>query len=229
MKYWWAYDYIRLPFALGRPFSSDWWDIARAVRVLHALPPVTITFFGGREAYEEGKYTHWARELAQACVANRMAIITGGGPGIMAAANMSAQAEALQRGYTGLWSLGVRVEGVDDDFIPTGIQSITLPHFFMRKWCMIYYAQGFVVFPGGIGTLDELFEILNLMKTGKMPTAPVVLMGTNYWRSLLAWYEHAIEYELIQVQYKDMLHVTDDLQQAISILCATCRVHPSQD
>src|SRR5690348_9083373 len=114
MKRWWVSEYLNVPFATGRPFSTDWWRIFRAVHTMRRLPTVTITFFGGREAYDQGKYTQWAHELARECVGHDMAVMTGGGPGIMAAANMSAHNRA--HGRPGLWTLGVRVDGVDEDF-----------------------------------------------------------------------------------------------------------------
>ncbi len=220
MKQWWVCDYMQVPFATGRLFSFDWWRVMKAIRCMSRLPAVTITFFGGREAYEEGKYTQWARELARACVAHDMAVMTGGGPGIMEAANDSALHAASGRPSGIIWSLGVRVDGVDEEFKSKQVPCVTLPHFFMRKWLMISYAQGIVVFPGGIGTLDELFEVLNLIKTGKMAKVPVILMGINYWHFLLDWYEHAVDFALIKAEYRHMFKITDDVSEVIALLKA---------
>lgn len=220
MKRWWVFDYMQVPFATGRPYSFDWWRVAKAIRCMSRLPKVTITFFGGRDAYQEGKYTQWAHELASACVAQNMAVMTGGGPGIMAAANESALRAASGGPRGTIWSLGVRVDGVDEEFKNGDVAYITLPHFFMRKWLMISYAQGIVVFPGGIGTLDELFEVLNLIKTGKMAKVPVILMGVNYWHFLLDWYEHAVDFALIKAEYRHMFKITDDVSEVIALLKA---------
>jgi uncharacterized protein (TIGR00730 family) len=218
IKRWWVCEYLALPFATGRIFSVDAIRIARTMRLICQLPGPIVTFFGGREAYYEGKYATWATTLAQECVRNGMAVVSGGGPGIMAAANCGAQAAAHAQGDNRIWTLGICVDGVDLDFSNTCAPTVTVPYFFMRKWFLMSYASAIVVLPGGIGTLDELFELLNLIKARKQMDIPVILMGVNYWHSLLEWYKHAVDYELIKGDYGHMLRTTDNLAEVIALL-----------
>ncbi len=218
MKRWWICEYVALPFATGRLFSADAIRVMRTTRAVCNLPAPIISFFGGREAYIDGKYTVWANTLAQECVRAGMAVMTGGGPGIMAAANCGAQEAARERGDNKMWTLGICVEGVDLDFNNTCAPLVSVPYFFMRKWFLMYYTNAIVVFPGGIGTLDELFDILNLIKLRKRTDIPIILMGVHYWHSLLAWYKHAVDYALIKESYEHTLQVTDDVSEVIAVL-----------
>jgi len=218
MKRWWVREYLSLPFATGRIFSTDSWYVMSAMRAICQLPGPIVTFFGGREAYHEGKYAIWATTLAQECVRNGLAVLSGGGPGIMAAANCGARQAVRQQGDKRIWTLGICVGGVDLDFRNTCAPTVTVPYFFMRKWFLMSYASAIVVLPGGIGTLDELFELLNLIKARKQADIPVILMGVSYWHSLLEWYKHAVDYELIKEDYGHMLHTTDDLAEVIALL-----------
>ncbi len=172
-------------------------------------------FFGGKGAYEAGKYVQWAQEVGQACVEYKMSVITGGGPGIMTAANCGAAKRQI-RIKNGRLVLGVR--GVDVDFVNTCAPLIVVDYFFVRKWLLTHYACGFILFPGGIGTLDEFFEVLNLTKLGKMKQVPIVLVGSVYWQNLIKWFEHAFEYELIAMPPQSLFTVTDDLREAARII-----------
>src|SRR5579872_3992220 len=113
MKCWWIREYCALPFASGRLFSSDFWSIMRATRAVCRLATPRVTFFGGHEAYQEGKYTVWAHTLGRECVRAGRAVMTGGGPGIMAAANCGAQEAARERADGHKWTLGITVKGLD--------------------------------------------------------------------------------------------------------------------
>src|SRR5690349_17645786 len=132
MKRWWISEYIRLPFTAGRFFSFDFWYLIRALRAVLRLSSPVVTFFGGRDAYLEGKYTEWAYTLARGCVQEGMSVMTGGGPGVMEAANCGAREGARQRADGRLWTLGVSVDGVDVDFKNTCASLVSVPFFFMR-------------------------------------------------------------------------------------------------
>src|SRR5665213_1599011 len=110
MKCWWICEYFSLPFATGRIFSADAWRVMRATRAICQLPGPIVTIFGGREAHAQGKYTVWAHTLAQECVRNGMSVISGGGPGIMAAANCGAMEAGRERGDGRVWTLGLCVD-----------------------------------------------------------------------------------------------------------------------
>ncbi|MGO9207443.1 MAG: TIGR00730 family Rossman fold protein [Candidatus Limnocylindrales bacterium] len=149
------------------------------------------------------------RGLAQA----GFTVITGGGPGIMEAANMGAQqGGGLSVGCTIELPNGQRVNEYTD-------LSVSFRYFFVRKMMFVKYAQGFVIFPGGYGTLDELFESITLVQTNKIEHFPVVLIGTGYWSGLLGWLRDraAAEGKLDRTDL-DLLRVTDDVGEAISLM-----------
>lgn len=178
-----------------------------------------VAVFGGKGAYEEGKYAQWAQQVGQACVEHDMSVITGGGPGIMAAANCGASKVAKAKGR---WTLGIGVKGVDESFDNTCAPVIMVDYFFVRKWLLTRYSCGFILFPGGIGTVDEFFEVLNLTKLGKMKRVPIVLIGSSYWKDLVSWFDHAFEYELIKMPSQSVFIVTDDPQEAVRIVAESC-------
>jgi uncharacterized protein (TIGR00730 family) len=218
MKNFWLLEWLCIPFK-GRWYNPmDWWQIMRAVYNLSRLSDQVVTIFGGAGAYAEGKYTQWAYDIAGKCIENNISVITGGGPGIMSTANCGAYDMAKKLGIKKPMTLGIGVYGIDEDYKNPCAHVINLPHFFMRKWFLNLYSTGFIVLPGGIGTADELFEILNYIKTGKMKRVPVILVGKDYWHHLIQWYNHAIEYELIKEQFADLFVVTDDVNEAVSLL-----------
>jgi uncharacterized protein (TIGR00730 family) len=144
------------------------------------------------------------------CLARRgFAIITGGGPGIMEAANRGAK-------DGGGLSIGCNIElpfeqGLNE-YVDLGME---FRYFFVRKTMFVKYAEGFVIFPGGFGTLDELFEALTLIQTGKVEYFPVVLYGKDYWNGLLQWIRDKPLYEeKVSPEDLDLLLVTDDVATA---------------
>jgi len=139
------------------------------------------------------------------------AIITGGGPGIMEAANKGAK-------LAGAKSVGCNIElpfeQGSNRFLDV---SIDFRYFFVRKTMFVKYAEAFVIFPGGFGTMDELFEALTLIQTNKVRDFPVVLFGTDYWRGLTDWLRGTMAAEgKIAVQDLDLLHITDDPADAVA-------------
>jgi uncharacterized protein (TIGR00730 family) len=140
-------------------------------------------------------------------------VITGGGPGIMEAANKGA-------GLAGGVSVGLGIElpfeqGLNE-YVDLGIN---FRYFFARKTMFVKYADGFVVFPGGLGTLDELFEALTLVQTGKVTQFPIVLMGSAYWRGLLDWLSDTVAAEKkIASADLELLSVTDDVDEAVEVI-----------
>jgi uncharacterized protein (TIGR00730 family) len=137
------------------------------------------------------------------------AIITGGGPGIMEAANKGAR-------EAGAKSVGCNIElpfeQAGNQFVDV---SIDFRYFFVRKTMFVKYAQAFVIFPGGFGTMDELFESLTLIQTGKVRHFPVVLMGTDYWGGLVDWIrDRMIEEGKIAPEDLDIIYLTDDPHEA---------------
>jgi uncharacterized protein (TIGR00730 family) len=151
--------------------------------------------------------------VGRALVAAGYAVITGGGPGAMEAANKG----ALEAGGT---SVGLGIELPFEQGLNRYVDlGVNFRYFFARKTMFVKYAQGFIVLPGGFGTLDELFEAVTLVQTRKVTSFPLVLMGTAYWGGLLKWLrETAAAGGTITLADIDLLHVTDDVDEAVSII-----------
>jgi uncharacterized protein (TIGR00730 family) len=171
------------------------------------------SFFGSaRTARDDPEYA-LARETARLAGEQGLAIITGGGPGAMEAANRG----ALDAGAP---SIGLNIElpfeqGMNA-YVDVGLE---FHYFFTRKIMFVRYASGFVVFPGGFGTLDELFEALTLIQTDKIHNFPVVLIGSDYWAGLIDWVrERMLAEGKIGEEDLDLISVTDDPAQTVRIL-----------
>lgn len=161
----------------------------------------------GRPEYE------LARQVAAGLVAAGYAVITGGGPGIMEAANRGA-AEAGGR------SVGLGIELPAEQGINKWVDlGVHFRYFFARKTMFVKYAEGFVVLPGGFGTLDELFEALTLVQTRKVTGFPIVLVGSEFWGGLIDWVRSTLaEHGLVSPGDLDLLQVTDDPEEAVRIV-----------
>ncbi len=186
---------------------------------LSRLSQPIVAVFGGKGAYEEGKYANWAHDLAGKCAQKGMSVITGGGPGIMEAANCGAKQAAQNKKKS---TLGIGVRGVDVGFVNDCSSVINFDYVFARKWLLTRYICAVVLFPGGVGTADEFFDVLNLIKLNKMKRVPIILIGCNYWKDLVAWYQHAYEYKLIDIPPHEAFVLTDDVDEAIRIIVASC-------
>lgn len=153
-------------------------EFIRGFRVLHFVGPC-ITVFGSARFTEEHPYYSVARSLGQRLAEMGFTVITGGGPGIMEAANRGAK----EAGGT---SIGLNIElPFEQDANPWLDVMVEFEHFFVRKVMLVKYSLGFVVMPGGFGTMDELFEALTLMQTKKIAHFPVVLMGKEFYQPML--------------------------------------------
>jgi hypothetical protein len=195
--------------------ETDTW---RALRILgefvegfDALADVgpAVSIFGSARIGRRNRYYGAARRVAEALARQGFAIVTGGGPGIMEAANRGAK-------DGGGKSIGCNIElpfeqGLNE-YVDLGME---FRYFFVRKVMFVKYAEGFVIFPGGFGTLDELFEALTLIQTGKVEHFPVVLYGKAYWNGLLQWIRDKPLYEeKVSPEDLGLLTVTDDVDIA---------------
>ncbi|MQY16650.1 hypothetical protein SRB5_68520 [Streptomyces sp. RB5] len=160
--------------------------------------------------------SHWYErgvEIGRALAEAGFAVMTGGGPGAMEAANKG----ALQAGGLSV-GLGIELpfEHGLNPFVDLGIN---FRYFFVRKTCFVKYAEGFVVLPGGVGTMDELFEALTLVQTGKITRFPIVLFGTDYWRGLIGWLrETVIAHGAASESDLELFHLTDDVDEAVRLV-----------
>jgi hypothetical protein len=167
-----------------------------------------VTIFGSARLGESHWAYHAARETAAILARDGFAVITGGGPGIMEAANRGAQ-------EAGGLSVGFNIE-LPHEQAPNPYCDIvhTFRHFYARKTMLVKAAEGFVMFPGGFGTLDEMFESLTLIQTGKVLHFPVVLYGKRFWLGLLDWIEGELLPDgLISPDDEDLLFLTEDPEE----------------
>lgn len=200
-------------YLFGHLFASYIRIIHGAWRVSKLKQPV-VTVFGGSKLEQSHSYAKKARELGEMFVNHGVSVITGGGPGIMEAANCGA-AESKTKART----IGISVRRLAAEKLNTcSHEIIVVKHMFARKWLLTHYSTGFIVFPGGFGTLDEFFEIITLMQVEIMKPLPVVLIGKEYWQPLLDWIDHAIQEGLIAQKDRDLIFVTDDVQKAFNYL-----------
>lgn len=173
-----------------------------------------VSFFGSSRATPDDKYYKLARQTAVETVKAGFAVITGGGGGIMEAANKGA-AEA------GGQSIGLNIE-LPMEQVPNEYQNLSLHfrYFFCRKVMFLKYAHGFIVFPGGYGTMDEFFESLVLIQTLKQASFPVILMGSDYWEGLITWMHEKMlsEHKYISPEDPDVFTVVDDPKEATKII-----------
>jgi uncharacterized protein (TIGR00730 family) len=206
--------------------DSDPW---RSLRILSefvdgfdALAEVgpAISVFGSARTKADHPMYGIARDLGKMLAEAGYSVITGGGPGIMEAANRGCQ-------EGGRLSVGCNIElPMEQGLNPYVDLGIEFRYFFARKVMFVKYADAFVIFPGGYGTLDELFESLTLIQTHKVQDFPVILVGTDYWIGMLDWIKGSLLKEAaINQDDVDLLRLTDDPKEVIRIIKAYARTH----
>ncbi|MEL6649893.1 MAG: TIGR00730 family Rossman fold protein [Bacteroidota bacterium] len=181
----------------------------KGFRKLHFVGPC-VTFFGSARFKEENPYYQQTRELAARVSRLGFTIMTGGGPGAMEAANRGAK-------DAGGMSVGCNIElPFEDGGNPYLDVSVDFKHFFVRKVLLLKYSYAFVVVPGGAGTMDELFETLTLIQTGKIKQFPVVIFGTHYYQYLEALLNQMAEEGTISPEDRDLYLCTDSMEEAVA-------------
>jgi hypothetical protein len=198
---------------------SDTWRVFRImgefVEGFDELAKVTrgVSVFGSARIPADSPYYAAARETAGLLARAGFAVITGGGPGIMEAANRG----ALEAGGA---SVGCNIElPFEQKANPYLTKSLTFDYFFVRKTMFVKYSTAFVIFPGGFGTLDELFEALTLIQTRKVKNFPVVLVGKQFWSGMLEWLRGTLLPEkTISEEDLILLHLTDSPAEAVEIV-----------
>jgi uncharacterized protein (TIGR00730 family) len=189
-----------------------------------------ITVFGSARIREDDPVYAEAREVGRLLAEAGFAVVTGGGPGVMEAANRGARdAGGLSVGF----NIELPHEQAANPYVDIGL---TFKHFYVRKTMFVKVAEGFVIFPGGFGTLDELFESLTLIQTGKVLHFPVVLFDSEYWQPLLDWIRGRLLPDgMISPDDLELLEVTDDPSRAVALLlecyerrCASIPAEPAK-
>jgi hypothetical protein len=184
------------------------------------MPMVTV--FGSSRIKPESDEYKQAFALSAALAKHEISVITGGGPGIMDAANCGAYSQHNSNDKL-LNTLGIAVTGVDASFKSRCSKVLRVDTFFLRKWMLIRYSLGIVIFPGGVGTLDELFEVLNYMKHGRIPAIPLILIGVDYWQPLIDWMKHRLLQEgYINAEYLGFFRLTDSIDEACNAIITVC-------
>ncbi len=202
--------------------SSDSWRVFRImgefVNGFDELATITrgVSIFGSARTPLAAEYYESARETARLLGVAGFEIITGGGPGIMQAANQGAM-------EAGAMSVGCNIELPFEQMPnPYLTKSLTFKYFMVRKTMFIKYSNAYVIFPGGFGTMDELFEALTLIQTKKIRNFPVVLFGSQYWRGMLAWLTTTMLNEkMISPEDLSLIHLTDSPNDAVNFIIST--------
>lgn len=183
------------------------WDVGAAVSI-----------FGSARSPQDSWEFQSARELARTVSAEGITVITGGGPGVMEGANLGAREEVGK-------SVGLNIELPHEQLANPYLDiDLDFRYFFTRKFMLIRYAIGFAIYPGGFGTIDELFELLTLVQTGKLKECPVVLVGEDYWRDLVRWlHDRTLRAGYISPSDLDKLRVVGTAAEAAAILLEAAR------
>ena len=186
-------------------------DFLRGFRVLHFVGPC-VTVFGSARVREDSPHYKLAREVGAAIARLGFTVMTGAGPGVMEAANRGAK-------EVGGRSVGCNIE-LPFEQEPNRYldRCVRLHYFFVRKALLVKYSYAFVIMPGGAGTLDELSEALTLIQTGKIRNFPIVVMGMDYWRELIGFFEKMANTGMIARDDLNLIYATDSVAEAIEYI-----------
>lgn len=177
-----------------------------------------VSIFGSARIKSDHKYYKLAVDIARLLTEEGYGVITGGGPGIMEAANKGA---FLYGGRSVGLNIDLPFEQLSNPYIDQD-KNLNFRYFFVRKVMFVKYAQAFVALPGGFGTLDELFEVLTLMQTNKITRFPIILVGSSYWTGLKTWIQQVLleEGHFIAEHDVDLLPIVDEPQEVLKIIDA---------
>ncbi|MDQ3867648.1 MAG: TIGR00730 family Rossman fold protein [Actinomycetota bacterium] len=188
-------------------------EFAEGFSVVAQIPNPTVSMFGSARVREGHPAYEAARDVARRFAAAGWSVVTGGGPGCMEAANRGAK-------EGGGISVGFNIDLPHEQYANPYLDvALTFRHFYTRKVMFVRSAEAFVIFPGGFGTLDEMFEALTLIQTGKIVDFPVVLFDSGYWGGLLTWIrERTLAERMVTPDDLELLHVTDDPADAVAFV-----------
>lgn len=216
--------WTRSDLVLFGAYIKAGWQVMRAAILMRAtLKKNVVTIFGGAQVKGDDTYHSQAFEIAKQLAEQEYSILTGGGPGVMEAANCGADAGEHKTKST--TNLGIGVAGIDEDFENKCGSFIRVNQFFGRKWLLIRYSVAAIVFPGGIGTVDELFELLNALKHHQIKHIPVILVGVDFWQPLIDWYNHSLQMGYIATHNARLFQVVDDTAEILKIITHATAKH----
>lgn len=175
-----------------------------------------VSIFGSARTQPDHKYYKLAENVARRICEAGYGVITGGGPGIMEAGNKGAH---LANGTSVGLNIDLPFEQHDNPYIDND-KSLDFDYFFVRKVMFVKYSQGFVVMPGGFGTLDELFEAITLIQTNKIEKFPIILVGTDFWEGLIDWVKDTVldKFTNVSPGDLDLIHLVDTEDEVVTIL-----------
>jgi uncharacterized protein (TIGR00730 family) len=186
-------------------------EFIRGFRSLHFVGPC-VTVFGSARFTEDQPYYAFAREIGQNLAKAGFTVMTGGGPGIMEAANRGAkEANGMSVGC----NIRLPQEQKPNPYLD---RWVTLDHFFVRKVLLFKYSYAFVIMPGGLGTTDELFEALNLIQTGKISHFPIVIVGKEYWRDVAELMKKMVDAGTASAKDLELLYFTDSVDETMDVI-----------
>ena len=186
-------------------------DFILGFRALHFVGPC-ITVFGSARFDEKHRYYQLAQDMGAAIAKMGFTVLTGGGPGIMEAANRGAK-------DAGGRSVGCNIRlPFEQSHNPYLDRWVTMEHFFVRKTLLIKYSYGFIIMPGGFGTMDEMFEALTLIQTRKLKSFPIVIMGSDFWPEMRQFMDHMLRGATISPEDLDLIKWTDSVDEAVAHL-----------
>lgn len=190
-------------------------EFVRGYEKLSQIGPC-VTIFGSARTKPDQKYYKLTERIAKKIVDHGYGVITGGGPGIMEAGNKGAH---LGGGTSVGLNIDLPFEQHDNPYIDRN-KSLDFDYFFVRKVMFVKYSQGFVVMPGGFGTMDELFEAITLIQTNKVDKFPIILVGTEFWGGLMEWIRSTLleSFETISEADLDLVQLVDTEDEVIGIL-----------
>ncbi len=195
-------------------------EFVEGVETMSQVGPA-VSIFGSARTPADDPFYKMAVEVARRLAECKFAVITGGGPGIMEAANKGAY-------EAGGKSVGLNI-ALPHEQLPNPYQNVSIDfhYFFARKVMFVKYASAFVCFPGGYGTMDEFFESMTLIQTGKTPPMKVVLMGRSFWEPLQAWLRDVMlaQRAAISPGDLDLFSITDDVDEAVDMICCHHEQH----
>jgi hypothetical protein len=198
------------------------WQIIHGYYRLLSIPQPMVSIFGAAKARPDDHYSDVARVLAGMFAEEGISVITGGGFGIMEAASCGVADKAPK----GSFSIGIGVRSLGLERNACVHEFFMLDYFFARKWLLTHYSKAYIVFPGGFGTMDELMEVLTLIRTKTMVPVPIILMGVEYWTPFIQWLkDEVLKHNYIDVESLGLFALTDDPHEACEIAKKVCDIY----